>query len=141
MLLTCRSTVFSATNSWLAMAWLVAPVATSRSTCSSRSVSHAPSSGLPVGECLQPGELGCGAELGEHGPGGLQLHGRGLLVPQRPAAEPDQHPHPRRLIGRLQLLPGLPGAAQRDHGGAGVALGQQHRPRAWSATARSAGVS
>ena len=39
MLLTCRSTVFSATNNWLAMAWLVVPVATSRSTCSSRSVS------------------------------------------------------------------------------------------------------
>src|ERR687896_495190 len=81
MLLTWRWTVLSARCSRVAMAWLVAPAATRRSTSSSR-----------------------------------------------PVSPPVAGPGPGRLVGHLQLAPGPPGAAQGGHGGAGVALGQAHRP-------------
>ena len=92
-------------------------------------------------ECLQPHEIGCRAELREHAAGGVQP------MPAASSSPMDRQPSPTStrtragLIQRLQLLPGLPGAAQRDHGGAGVALRSSIAPRAWFATARSAGVS
>ena len=90
--------------------------------------------GQPAGRAGGPGQpveavqVGAGPEPGQHRPGGVQLHGGGVLVAQLPAGQADEQPGPGRLVGRLQLAPGPPGAAQGGHGPGGVAVGQADRP-------------
>src|SRR6266478_8766194 len=62
-----------------------------------------------------------GAELPEEPARRVELYLRGVVVTERPAGEPDEHPDPRGLVGRLDPLPGRPCAAQRGERGPAVA--------------------
>src|SRR4029450_10446685 len=109
MLLTWRWTVFSARCRAVAMAWLVSPAATSRSTSSSRPVRRALPAGGAGGGGVRVGgrlEVGGGAQPVEDRPGGVQFHGRGVLVAQLPAGQADQQPGPGALRRRLHLRTG-----------------------------------
>ena len=130
MLLTWRATVFSLMNSSAAIARLVLPAATRRSTSTSRAVS--PPAALAAAfrdERLHPGKVGRGAELLEHPARRVELHLRRVLVPELPAGEPDQHPGARGFVRRLELLPGRPRPAQRGERGSRVTLGEENGAR------------
>ena len=126
MLLTWRATVFSLRKRSAAIVRLVLPVATSRSTSSSRAVNPCAGSAAALRvRFLRTGEVGRGAELPERPLGRVELHRRGLLVPELAAGEADQHPGPRGFVRSLEFLPGRPGLAQRSERAGRVALAQQ----------------
>ena len=128
MLLTWRATVFSLITSSSAIARFVLPVATRRTTSSSRAVS--PPAALRRGaprELLHAAEVRAGAELPEHAAGRVELHLAGVLVPELPAGEPDQDAGARGLVRRPELLPRLARLTERDQGGPGVAVRQGDR--------------
>jgi hypothetical protein len=72
-----------------------------------------------------PGHVRGGAELPEDPARRVELHLRGIVVTERPAGEPDEHPDPRGLVGRLDPLPCRPGVAQRGERRSPVALGEE----------------
>ena len=96
MLLTCRATVFSLMPSSSAIARLVLPVATRRSTSTSRAVSARGSGAAGMRERAHPPRVRAGAELPEDLARRVELHRRGVLVAERAAGEPDEHPRPAR---------------------------------------------
>ena len=48
-----------------------------------------------------------GGQLLEHRPGSVDLEGKGILVPERPARAPNQHACPSSFVGSFELLPDL----------------------------------
>ena len=111
MLLTCLSTVRLLTTSSAAIALLLRPAATSRSTWSSRWVKPpvAPSS-RAAPSCV------------EHCARSVALERRGLVVAERAASLGDQEAGACVLVRRLELLPELPRLPEIVHGAAGVAV-------------------
>ena len=127
MLLTCRSTVRSLRTSSAAMARLVSAGGDQAQHLDLPRGQPTARPGSRPGRPAPPAGPGRGRRRAVEGPaGGVQLHRRRVLVAEGAAGQPDQHPGPCRLVRRLQLPPGRPGAAQRDQGGRGVALGQQY---------------
>src|SRR6266511_5193149 len=127
MLLTCRSTVFSASNRSLAIAWLVLPAASSRSTCSSRAVSPP---GLKAASrrasTLSRASSGAAPSCTN------TLRAASSSIAAASSSPSARQPSPTSTRTRAASYgafssPHLPGAAQDDQGGTGVALGEQHR--------------
>ena len=128
MLLTWRATVFSLRNRSAAIARLVLPDATRRSTCASRAVSP-PAAGPAAGadSASAAASVVHGAQLLKRPARRVQLHRRAVVVTEAPAGQTDQHPDAGGLVRRFEVVPGLPRPAQRLRGGAPVALVEKHR--------------
>ena len=128
MLLTWRSTVRSLRTSSSAIALLVRPAATSRSTWSSRAVrpwaSAAPVSGV------EAGEVGRRSQLGEGAPGRLELERGRVVVAERLARLAHQRAHARGVVRRLDVLPHAPRLPQRGQRRARVARRRARPSRA-----------
>jgi hypothetical protein len=77
---------------------LLLPAATSASTFTSRGVTRHAGPGGGTGQLLHPGEVVCRTQLPEDPGSGVELHRRGVGIAQGPARQPDQHPHPGRLV-------------------------------------------
>src|SRR3954462_15482052 len=61
-----------------------------------------------AGQCLDPGQIGYGAELFEGPPGRVELQLGAVLVADPPAGQAHDDPRPRRLVWRVELMPGRP---------------------------------
>ena len=128
MLLTWRSTVRSLRTSSVAIALLVRPAATRRSTSSSRAVSPwtsraaagSPRASISANAGAAPSPVKAVPRSGE-------LHRRGVLVAEGAAAPGHQRARPGGLVRRVQLLPALRRAPERHQRPLGVALGEQQR--------------
>ena len=128
MLLTCRSTVFSLRDSLPAMALLVSPVGNQAKDLQlARRQPMGMTGRGALHQRVDPGEIRCGAQPLEYGPGRVDLQTGTVLVPEGAAGQSDQHAHARSGVGRLDPLPHLEGAAQRAERGLRVAFGQVHR--------------
>jgi hypothetical protein len=95
MLLTCRSMVRSLTNSWRAMALLVIPLATRRSTLDlapAQAVQRHP--GRRWTERLHPPEVRPRAQLAVDRTSGVELELTAFLVAEPAAGQTDEHAHP-----------------------------------------------
>ena len=143
MLLTWRATVFSLRIRSAAIARLVLPAATRRAPRTSRAVSPPAVSWQPSAATAPPpgrdrARRRAAAKTQRAASSSIS---RAVLVPERPAGEPDQDPRPRGFVRHLELLPGRPRPAQRAERGARVALGERGR-RPWRGRprARSSGA-
>ena len=128
MLLRCRSTVRWLSESSAAMAALVLPAETSRSTCSSRRVS--PCRAGPTArrrQRIEPGEVGHRAEVLEDHTRRGEFQLGPVVIGERPARAADQAPDARGLVRRPDGLPDLERAAQGGKRGRCLSLRQQHR--------------
>ena len=116
------------------------PEATSRNTCTSRSVSgpffpHRDS-------CASARASSTAApRRAKASRAARQLERRILLVPQPRHAEAIRQPHPRRFVRGIQLAPQIPRLPQLRKRPCRIALRQQHGARAAAARARTNGIS
>jgi hypothetical protein len=73
------------------------------------------------------GEVRCSSQLREDVASRFQLKRSRVRVAERPAGKPHEDPETSALVQRLELLPQLPGAAERDQRRLRVALGEEQR--------------
>ena len=108
MLLTWRSTVFSLSDNSRAMALLVLPVASRRSTCSSRSVSPCVARPQPCREVApieSTGEVGQRSQPLEHFARASSSSRAPSDIAERDTGARKQHAQAGSQIRRTQLLP------------------------------------
>ena len=79
------------------------------------------------GKRVEAGDVRRRSELREGGAGRLELKRGAVLVAEGATGQAHQHPRAGALVGRPQLLPDLPGAAEREQGSPGVSRGQLDR--------------
>ena len=139
--LTCRSTVLSLRTSSAAIALLVSPAATRRSTCSSRAVSPcAVARRRRAAERVDAGEVRRRAKLCEDLAGGLELQRGRVVVAQRTAGQPHEHARASRLVRRLELAPRLPARRSATSAARASPSARSTAPRACAAIAASIGA-
>jgi hypothetical protein len=109
MFWTCRATVCWLITSSPAISRLLFPLASRRRTSSSRELRPCGGASAPVS--VDRRDASRRAKLLERLPGRLKLQQERVVVADLPARAADQEARARGLVGRLELLPGLEGAA------------------------------
>jgi hypothetical protein len=75
----------------------------------------------PMGEPVQPGNIGSGAQLLEHLPRCGQLNLCGVLVAELLPGQPQEHARARIVVGRLERTPRRARLAEHDESSGRVA--------------------
>ncbi len=122
--------------------WFVRPVATSRSTSSSRGRQTTASSDRGGVAASWSSRSTSGAAPSSTNTARAPSSSSCAVSssPSARRARPTRHPRARTVVPRCRLSPALAGLAQRVERGARVALGEQHRPVRVRGIARSTGA-
>ena len=113
----------------LAISRLVRPVVT-RSQHLKLPSRQRPARARPNGrrQLVQTSQIRLCAEPLEDGARRLMFESRRLVVAEGATGPPDEHPHARRLVRRLEAFPELERAAEPLERRQGIALGERDRP-------------
>ena len=130
MFCTCLATVCSLITNTTAISRLLFPVATSRSTSSSRGLKPCiPSPSSPLVSKSTDATDGAAPSCSKSLPRRVQLEDESIFVAECTTCSPHEHTCERYLVGSLELLPGLDRMPKADQRASRIACSELERAR------------